>query len=101
MRYLTIVIASVLSLSLLTSPVVLAAEEGARSDKDIMSTDNMTGGSLKKIQQKLKSKGYKVGQVDGLFGPLTSRAIIKYQRDHKLAQTGFPDPAFREHLFKR
>ena len=86
----------------LTMPVmttVYAADNNTKP-KSALSTASMTGASLKKIQRKLRSKGYRV-DVDGMFGPLTSRAIIKYQRDHKLPQSGFPDEAFRKHLFRR
>lgn len=95
-----IVIAAVMCLGM--SPVastVLAADRDTKSG-NILSTSNMTGSSLKKIQRKLRSKGYRV-RVDGKFGPSTSRAIIKYQRDHKLPESGFPDAIFRKHLFKR
>ena len=86
----------------LNVPILTTAQaaDNVKKPENILSTTNMTGASLKKIQRKLRSKGYRI-DVDGMFGPLTSRAIIKYQRDHKLPQSGFPDETFRKHLFKR
>jgi|GEM_PF-5704130 len=56
---------------------------------------------VKDIQRKLHRSGYKPGDIDGIFGPQTSRAIIQYQKKHGLPQTGFPDTAFLDHLYQR
>lgn len=45
------------------------------------------------IQGELKARGYYVGVVDGLPGPMTSDAILRFQQDHRLRQTGEPTSA--------
>ncbi|MFP4474825.1 MAG: TRAP transporter substrate-binding protein DctP [Desulfatibacillaceae bacterium] len=43
------------------------------------------------VQTRLRPMGYYKGQIDGLFGPLTFRAIQEYQRDQGLRITGAID----------
>jgi FMN-dependent NADH-azoreductase len=40
------------------------------------------------VQQELAREGYYHGQVDGIIGPDTRRAIDRYQSDHGLRRTG-------------
>jgi hypothetical protein len=40
-------------------------------------------------QEELARQGYYRGQVDGVAGPETSRAIAGYQRNHGLTATGY------------
>ena len=40
------------------------------------------------LQQKLKSVGYHVGSLDGVFGADTERAVAEFQRDNKIRITG-------------
>jgi peptidoglycan hydrolase-like protein with peptidoglycan-binding domain len=40
------------------------------------------------VQQVLADLGYAPGKVDGAFGDATKRAILAFQRDRKIAQTG-------------
>jgi peptidoglycan hydrolase-like protein with peptidoglycan-binding domain len=56
---------------------------------------------VKNIQRKLLSSGYPPGDIDGIFGPHTSRAIFRYQKKHGLPESGFPDAAFLDHLNKQ
>lgn len=46
----------------------------------------------KKIQVALKKAGYYRGIVDGQIGPQTRRAVKKFQKAHKLPQTGNVGP---------
>ena len=43
---------------------------------------------IKVIQNKLKSEGYDVGRVDGIWGNVTSAALKKYQMDHGIRGSG-------------
>ena len=47
---------------------------------------NMTPGLIKDLQRKLKKLGYYKGPIDGIYGPMTQRAVNAYQKDHGLAQ---------------
>ncbi len=47
---------------------------------------NLTPGLVENLQRKLKKLGYYNGPIDGIYGPLTQRAVNAYQKDHGLAQ---------------
>lgn len=47
---------------------------------------NITPGLIKNLQIKLKKLGYYKGPIDGIYGPLTQRALNAYQKEHGLAQ---------------
>jgi putative peptidoglycan binding protein len=49
-------------------------------------------------QEQLARQGYYRGQIDGIFGPETQRAIMRYQRDHGLRITGYLTMDTRESL---
>lgn len=46
------------------------------------------GGTVKAVQKKLKSLGYYTGKVDGDYGNGTKKAVIAFQKDNGLKQTG-------------
>jgi len=45
------------------------------------------------LQQRLRALGYDPGPIDGIFGPLTERALRRYQEDRSLEPTGKLDEA--------
>jgi glycosyltransferase XagB len=52
------------------------------------------GGSLRvrEVQRALRELDYRPGPVDGLFGPLTERAVIRFQRAEALEPDGIVGP---------
>jgi len=54
----------------------------------ILCQTNMNKEVIKQIQSALKTKGYKIGKVDGVLGRGTRQIIDKYQRDNSLATGG-------------
>ena len=54
----------------------------------MMLQKNSQGQLVKKLQQKLSEIGYNVGLADGVFGPKTEAAVIKYQKDKGLHADG-------------
>ena len=50
------------------------------------------------VQASLKDMGYYTGQVDGLLGPLTRKALIGYQEDAGLTATAAIDEPTLETL---
>ncbi|HVC86870.1 MAG TPA: peptidoglycan-binding domain-containing protein [Gaiellaceae bacterium] len=46
------------------------------------------GAEVKVLQRALASRGYPPGTVDGIYGPLTRRAVTRFQRSSKLAPDG-------------
>lgn len=51
-----------------------------------------SGEYVKLLQSILKEKGYDCGAIDGKFGPLTYKAVTKFQRDSKLVVDGIVGP---------
>ncbi len=51
-----------------------------------------------RVQEKLAAQGYYKGRIDGLFGPLTLGAILQYQEDNGLMQSGAIDRRLLESL---
>lgn len=47
-----------------------------------------TGGEVKEVQRRLKLWGYYSGQVDGVFGAGTKRAVIAFQKKNGLTADG-------------
>lgn len=46
------------------------------------------GADVQLIQSRLKSAGYFTGATNGKFGPLTTRALMNFQRDQQLPRNG-------------
>ncbi len=63
---------------------------GMGQDMQAMQNDPQT---VRQIQQKLKDEGYRVGAIDGIWGPKTSSALKEFQQaqgieaDGKLSQS--------------
>jgi peptidoglycan hydrolase-like protein with peptidoglycan-binding domain len=49
-------------------------------------------------QEQLASMGYYGGAIDGAFGPRTSSAVVRFQRDYGLPVTGRLDRPTRASL---
>ena len=56
------------------------------------------GNGVKELQRALKSVGFTVGTVDGVFGPSTEHALMMFQTAHKLSPDGVLGPATRAAL---
>ncbi len=48
----------------------------------------VAGVAVKSVQARLKDRGYRVGVLDGDFGPQTEQALRHFQRDHGFAASG-------------
>ncbi|TSA13569.1 MAG: peptidoglycan-binding protein [Deltaproteobacteria bacterium] len=53
-----------------------------------LTSPRMTGETVRELQQRLQIRGYEVGQADGVFGPKTYAAVLKFQRDQGLLIDG-------------
>lgn len=53
------------------------------------------GNAVKQLQRALRSLGFTVGTIDGVFGPSTQRALIAFQTAHHLGPDGVLGPATR------
>jgi len=56
--------------------------------RSILCETNTTPGIIRRIQVSLQQRGYYNGPVDGIFGPLSQRAIDGFQRDNGQVGTG-------------
>jgi hypothetical protein len=52
------------------------------------SSDQSADSTIPAVQEQLARQGYYRGELDGIFGPETRRAIMRYQSDHGLGVTG-------------
>lgn len=98
----------VLAVTLVSITPALAAQgqgggQGQSADSRTTSEGSfkLVSKRVRDIQRQLRNSGYEPGDIDGIFGPQTSRAIIQYQKKHGLPQTGFPDTEFLDHLYQR
>lgn len=53
---------------------------------------NSRGEDVRQLQQELMNLNYRVGSVDGIFGPITRDAVIAFQRDNNVITTGVFGP---------
>ncbi|MDK2879890.1 MAG: hypothetical protein PWR06_2606 [Thermoanaerobacteraceae bacterium] len=60
----------------------------------------MRGNDVRELQSKLQSLGYNVGPIDGIFGPLTEKAVMQFQKDNKLKVDGIVGPQTYDMLEK-
>jgi len=74
-----------------------AAQLGER-----MLTRGDRGDDVRALQRLLKAEGYRVGWIDGVYGPATQKAVRSFQRDQRLPVTGRADAlTIRELLVKQ
>jgi len=52
------------------------------------SSEQNIDSTIAAAQEQLAGQGYYRGEIDGVFGPETRRAIMRYQNDHGLGVTG-------------
>lgn len=57
--------------------------------------------SVRALQRKLKSEGHYRGAVDGIIGPMTTKAIKRFQRAESLPVTGYQDSLTIKSLLAR
>lgn len=57
----------------------------------------LRGSDVKKIQQALAKAGYSVS-TDGVFGPHTHNAVVRWQQEHQMTADGAVGPAMMEKL---
>lgn len=61
----------------------------------------MNGAAVRELQQRLRSLGFAVGTIDGVFGDQTLSAVIAAQEKFKLNPDGVVGPATWQALFNR
>lgn len=92
MKLKHIVVGSALSV-LMTTPAFATQADTAPASQNSMKTQSSAQKSpmhpgVKAVQKKLKSQGYNIGSVDGLWGSRSESALKKFQRANSLKTTG-------------
>ncbi len=80
MRYFKAFVSLVLVISIFSVGTVGLSKFGSRSEE------------VKQIQTKLKRWGYYDGEIDGIFGSDTKKAVIKFQKKNGLTADGIAGP---------
>lgn len=62
------------------------------SSEMVLLKQGSKGSEVKTMQQKLKNWGYYTGAVDGIYGPLTKKAVEYFQRKNGLKVDGLVGP---------
>lgn len=74
------------------TPVIIeSGPYGELGDKLPTLTFDDRGSRVRAVQRKLLALGYDPGGLDGVFGPGSRRALIRFKRDHGLPPTGIVD----------
>jgi hypothetical protein len=61
---------------------------GEEYDPNAYGSSHGDGSPVATVQERLADQGYYHGEIDGVLGPQTRRAIARYQRDHGQRGTG-------------
>jgi murein DD-endopeptidase MepM/ murein hydrolase activator NlpD len=56
------------------------------------------GDAVRTLQETLNAKGFNSGSADGVFGPLTLRAVLSFQEHHRLWVDGLVGPRTKDSL---
>jgi len=73
--------------------------DGPRYPGHVTKRGSSAKSRVKLIQRELKMLGYKVGPVDGIFGPMTEGAVKTFQSDQHLTVDGLVGPNTWKALF--
>ena len=79
-KYISILLICISVFSLFSSPVHAYSAMGSR------------GSEVRNIQQRLKNWDYYKGTVDGIYGTKTKKAVIAFQKNHKITADGICGP---------
>lgn len=80
MKFYKIILTFLILISILTVCVSALSKFGSRSDE------------VSEIQSRLKQWGYYTGQVDGIFGTQTKKAVTLFQKKNGLTADGIAGP---------
>ena len=75
------------ALLLLGAMIVYIARVGGQAE-NVLSKTGSRGNEVRQIQQRLKNWDYYTGEVDGIFGVETKKAVMSFQRKNGLTVDG-------------
>ncbi|WP_425061253.1 hypothetical protein SCACP_20410 [Sporomusa carbonis] len=85
-----VILAFAVLLGLSTPTVGLAAPPGKIMDGEFISV-GMRGDDVRMVQKFLAEAGFYAGDIDGVFGPVTARAVKEFQISNNLNANGVVD----------
>ncbi|HSC22257.1 MAG TPA: peptidoglycan-binding domain-containing protein [Casimicrobiaceae bacterium] len=68
-----------------------SANPNATTTNGTYATVQASSPQVRSAQQALNDRGYDVGTVDGIYGPSTHDAVVRFQQAQGLSQTGMLD----------
>ncbi|MEQ8175243.1 MAG: 3D domain-containing protein [Syntrophomonadaceae bacterium] len=80
------IIAALMTVGLVLGGLVLASQ--AMASDGVSLSQGCEGPSVKQVQQILNRRGYWAGIENGVFGKQTHLAVLEFQKDQGLSQTG-------------
>ncbi|MEA1961068.1 MAG: 3D domain-containing protein [Bacillota bacterium] len=93
----TIWVIPVLFVSLfILGSVMLTVEPASAASSNL--SQGSRGTEVVTVQKALNNDGYWCGTADGIFGPKTYNAVIRFQKDHKLTVDGIIGPQTKRAL---
>lgn len=80
-----------------STKATIAGHQRDPADPEILSLGSR-GAAVAAVQQALDGAGFDAGPTDGIFGPLTLRAVVSYQKSHQLWVDGLVGPRTKASL---
>ena len=71
----------------------LFVDTGCATDEQLAQADTVLNNFVMSVQQDLKDAGFYKGEVDGIYGPQTTQAVMDLQKASGLPETGALDQA--------
>ena len=71
----------------------LFVDAGCATDEQLAQADKVLNNFVMSVQQDLKDAGFYKGEVDGIYGPQTTQAVMDLQKASGLPETGALDQA--------
>lgn len=84
--------ASLLAVISIFALLFLTTKVFPQDDKAVLSQYGSSGAEVKAVQQALKDRGLFSGEVTGYFGEKTKDAVLKFQKQQGISQTGTAGP---------
>lgn len=77
--------------------VVPSVQQPPKSETSVLGV-GARGTEVTEVQEQLKAKGYYTYTIDGIFGPITEKAVKQFQNANGLSATGTVDVKTKEKL---
>ena len=90
LRISVVIVLAFIFMSAAVSPIFFT--DAPNDASDVLSKYGSRGEEVRKIQKKLSSWGYYDGEIDGIYGTQTKKAVTYFQRKNGLTADGIAGP---------